>query len=126
MKKKFLPKTANLDIWGPYYTTRAKAMMDGTWKSEDSWWGVKEGQGKLGPYNKSVPDNVKAAADKVMKGRFGKGNRTCPIPKEPRPSGSGLPCGKPTRSRSRLFTWDCPETRADLDCAALESPPSRG
>jgi len=60
--------TANLDIWGPYYASRAKAMLDGTWKSEDSWWGVKEGQGKLGPYNKSVPDNVKAAADKVMKG----------------------------------------------------------
>jgi simple sugar transport system substrate-binding protein len=60
--------TANLDIWGPYYISRAKALVGGTWKSEDSWWGVKEGQGKLGPYNKSVPANVKAASDKVMAG----------------------------------------------------------
>src|SRR6478672_5633798 len=32
----------------------------------------------------------------------------CPIQKEPRPSGSGLPFGKPTRSRSRLLTCNRP------------------
>jgi simple sugar transport system substrate-binding protein len=60
--------TAILDLWGKYYTTRAKAVVDGTWKSEDSWWGVKEGAVKLGPYNKSLPANVKEASEKVMKG----------------------------------------------------------
>jgi len=60
--------TAILDIWSPYYISRAKAMLDGTWKSGDSWWGVKEGSVKIGPYNKSLPDNVKAASDKIMAG----------------------------------------------------------
>jgi simple sugar transport system substrate-binding protein len=60
--------TALLNIWGPYYTSRAKAVIDGTWKSENSWWGVKEGQVKLGPYNKDVPADAKAAADKIMAG----------------------------------------------------------
>ncbi len=56
------------DIWAPYYISRAKAMLDGSWKSGDAWWGVKEGSVKISPYNKSVPDDVKAASDKVMKG----------------------------------------------------------
>ena len=60
--------TAILDIWGPYYTSRAKAVLDGAWKSGDAWWGVKEGQVKLAPYNKDLPAAVKAAADKIMKG----------------------------------------------------------
>ena len=60
--------TSNLDIWGPYYIERAKLTLAGKWTNSDSWWGVKEGTVKLGPYNKSVPDNVKAAADKAMAG----------------------------------------------------------
>jgi simple sugar transport system substrate-binding protein len=68
---KFAPHaqlTSILDIWGPYCIARAKAVLDGSWKSEDSWWGVKEGQVQLGPYNKGMPANVKAAADKIIKG----------------------------------------------------------
>jgi simple sugar transport system substrate-binding protein len=60
--------TAILDLWGKYYTSRAKAVLDGSWKSTDSWWGVKEGSVALGPYNKSLPADVKAASDKIMKG----------------------------------------------------------
>ena len=60
--------TAILDIWGPYYTSRAKAVLDGSWKSADAWWGVKDGSVKLGPYNKVLTDDVKAAGDKIMKG----------------------------------------------------------
>ena len=43
---RFAPKahlTASLDLWGPYYIERAKAMLDGSWKSDDVWWGFKEG-----------------------------------------------------------------------------------
>ena len=39
--------TAIEDIWGPYYISRAKAMLDGSWKSDDAWWGVKEGSVKM-------------------------------------------------------------------------------
>jgi basic membrane protein A len=61
-------ETAILDIWAPYYISRAKAMLDGSWKSGDAWWGVKEGAVKIGPYNKNVPDDVKAMGDKIMAG----------------------------------------------------------
>ncbi len=68
---RFAPKTqltAIEDIWGPYYISRAKAMLDGTWKSDDAWWGMKEGAVVMAPYNKATPDNVKAAADKIVAG----------------------------------------------------------
>jgi basic membrane protein A len=58
--------TASLDLWGPYYIERAKAMLDGSWKSDDIWWGMKEGLLAMAPYNKAVPENVRAAADKII------------------------------------------------------------
>ena len=60
--------TASLDLWGPYYIERAKAVLDGSWKSDDIWWGMKEGLLGMAPYNKDVPDNVRAAADKIIAG----------------------------------------------------------
>ena len=69
---RFAPKahlTASLDLWGPYYIERAKAVLDGSWKSDDVWWGFKEGHLAMAPYNKAVPDNVRAAADKIIAGR---------------------------------------------------------
>jgi basic membrane protein A and related proteins len=66
---RFAPKahlTASLDLWGPYYIERAKAVLDGSWKSDDVWWGMKEGLLAMAPYSKAVPDNVRAAADKII------------------------------------------------------------
>jgi len=60
--------TSILDIWSPYYIARAKAVIDGTWTAGDNWWGVKEGAVRIAPYNKSLPENVKAAGDAIMKG----------------------------------------------------------
>ena len=60
--------TAIEDIWAPYYISRAQAMLDGQWASDDAWWGMKEGAVKMSPYNKAVPDNVRAAADKIVAG----------------------------------------------------------
>lgn len=68
---RFAPKTQATgieDIWGPYYTSRAKAALDGSWKPDDAWWGFKEGTVVMSPYNKALPDNVKAAADKIIAG----------------------------------------------------------
>ncbi len=57
--------TAIVDDWGPYYIERAKAMLDGTWKSLDVWHGLKEGLVQLAPYGPKVPENVRKAADDV-------------------------------------------------------------
>ena len=60
--------TAVEDIWGPYYISRAQAMLDGKWASDDAWWGIKEGAVKMSPYNKSLPADVVAAAEKIVAG----------------------------------------------------------
>ena len=43
--------TAIEDIWGPYYAKRAKAVVDGTWSSQDTWEGMAEGMVVMSPYN---------------------------------------------------------------------------
>ncbi len=43
--------TAIEDIWGPYYADRAKAVVDGTWSSEDTWDGMDKGMVVMSPYN---------------------------------------------------------------------------
>ncbi len=68
---KFAPRvhlTAIEDIWGPYYIARAKAVLDGTWKPDDTWWGMKEGTVVISPFSKAVPDNVRASAEKIIAG----------------------------------------------------------
>ena len=60
--------TAIEDIWGPYYVARAQAALDGTWASTDTWDGFKEGTVVISPYNKAVPADVAAEADKIQAG----------------------------------------------------------
>jgi len=68
---KFAPNahlTAIEDIWGPYYVERVKLILNGTWKSADTWDGFKEGTVKIAPYNKAVPADVRTLADAVQAG----------------------------------------------------------
>ena len=44
--------------WGSYYTQRAKAVLDGTWKSGNVWGGVKEGMVRVGEFGPKVPMRV--------------------------------------------------------------------
>ncbi|MBB3179191.1 BMP family ABC transporter substrate-binding protein [Variovorax sp. Sphag1AA] len=44
--------------WGDYYTQRAKAVLDGTWKSGNLWGGVKEGMIRVGDFGSKVPKQV--------------------------------------------------------------------
>jgi len=60
--------TAIEDNWAPYYIERARAVLDGTWVSGDSWGGMKEGTVKMSPYNAAMPENVVAAAEAVRTG----------------------------------------------------------
>ena len=43
--------TAIEDVWGPYYAERAKAVVDGTWSSSDTWDGMDKGMVVMSPYN---------------------------------------------------------------------------
>jgi basic membrane protein A len=61
---KFGPKTqltSIMDNWGPYYISRVKAQLDGTWKSEDFWGGLKSKIVVMAPYT-NMPDDVKKLA----------------------------------------------------------------
>ena len=61
----FAPKailTSIEDSWGAYYVAEAKAAMDGTWKSHDTWGGIASGMVKMGPYV-NMPDDVKKMAE---------------------------------------------------------------
>ncbi len=56
-------KSSSLDLWGAFYTVRTQAKLDGTWKPEDTYWGMKEKALDIAPIT-HVPDDVKAAAEK--------------------------------------------------------------
>lgn len=60
--------TAIEDIWGPYYIERTQLLLDGKWASADTWDGFKEGTVVISPYNKAMPADVVAEADKVQAG----------------------------------------------------------
>lgn len=73
---KFGPETqltSIIDDWGPYYTERVKAVMDGSWQQVDIWHGMKDGHVVMAPYM-NMPDDVKAAAEaaeaKIKSGEF--------------------------------------------------------
>ena len=61
----FAPKaqlTAIIDDWDGYYVARAKAAMDGSWTSTDTWGGIKDGMVKMAPYHADLPADVVAQA----------------------------------------------------------------
>ncbi len=60
--------------WGAYYTRRAKAVLDGTWKSGNVWGGVKEGMVRVGDFGPRVPPEVRrevlARQEDIASGRL--------------------------------------------------------
>jgi len=62
---KFGPKTqltSIIDNWAPYYIARVKAELDGTWKEEDTWGGLKSKTVVMAPFT-NMPDDVKKLAE---------------------------------------------------------------
>jgi len=49
--------------WGDYYTRRARAVLDGSWKPAQVWGGIKEGMVRVGDFGPRVPQAVR---DEVM------------------------------------------------------------
>jgi simple sugar transport system substrate-binding protein len=62
--KNFAPKaqlTAIIDNWGDYYVERTQLLLDGKWKSEDTWFGIDKNMIIMGEYA-NMPDDVKKLA----------------------------------------------------------------
>ncbi len=51
-----------LDVWGPYYVERVRAVMDGTWESTDTWHGIGDGMVGIAPFSDKIPADVQAMA----------------------------------------------------------------
>ena len=60
--------TSIIDDWNAYYVERARAVIDGTWESQDTWGGINTGMVGFPEYSADVPDDVKAAAEVVREG----------------------------------------------------------
>jgi simple sugar transport system substrate-binding protein len=91
--ERFAPKaqlTAIVDNWADYYVARTKAVLDGTWKSEDTWGGLAAHMVVMSPY-KNMPDDVKSMAEQTEAAiRAGQVNPfKCPILKQ---DGSPVEC----------------------------------
>ena len=66
--------TAVTHNWGEYYTRTARAALDGKWKVEQPWMGIKENVIRMAPFNRAVPQDVqdlvrKTEAD-IKAGKF--------------------------------------------------------
>lgn len=84
--EQFAPKaqlTAIVDNWSDYYVARTKAVLDGTWKSEDTWGGLAAHMVVMSPY-KNMPDDVKKMAEETEAAiKSGKLNPfKCPVVKQ--------------------------------------------
>ncbi len=54
--------------WGPYYKKAVKNALDGTWKTSQEWWGVKEGAIDMVSISDKVPAETKALVEKAKAG----------------------------------------------------------
>jgi basic membrane protein A and related proteins len=91
--ERFAPKgqlTAIVDNWSDYYVARTKAVLDGTWKSQDLWGGIDAHMVVMSPY-KNMPDDVKKMAEETEAAiKSGKLNPfKCPVLKQ---DGSQVEC----------------------------------
>jgi basic membrane protein A and related proteins len=75
--RKFAPKaqlTSVLHQWGGYYAQVAKAVLDGTWKPQPVWGGLRDGLIALAPLSPDVPKDTAALVvsrqAEIVAGRF--------------------------------------------------------
>jgi basic membrane protein A and related proteins len=54
--------------WAPYYKKAVKDALAGTWKTEQTWWGVKEDAIDLVSISSKVPEPLKQKLETVKKG----------------------------------------------------------
>jgi basic membrane protein A len=54
--------------WAPYYIKATKEALEGSWKTETSWWGVKEGAIDLVSVSDKIPAETREQVDKIKAG----------------------------------------------------------
>jgi simple sugar transport system substrate-binding protein len=59
---------SNMVYWGPYYKKAVGDVMNGTWKSERTIWGYKEGANGVIKINDAVPAEIKKKVEDVKEG----------------------------------------------------------
>jgi basic membrane protein A and related proteins len=63
-----------IDDWAPYYISRTRAVMDGTWESVSTWDGIDKGMVVIGEISDAVPAEVKEEAlalkDSIASGEY--------------------------------------------------------
>ncbi len=57
--------TSIIDNWDSYYVARAKAVVDGSWKSADTWGGFNTGMVEMAPFTNMPADVAKLAQETV-------------------------------------------------------------
>ncbi len=55
-----------IDDWDPYYISRVKAVLDGTWVSTDTWDGIGPGMTGIGAFSDKIPADVRASAQAIV------------------------------------------------------------
>jgi len=60
--------TAVTHVWDAYYIRVAQSVIDGTWKPDHVWGGIKDGMIRMGPFNAVVPQDVQAQMLKAQAG----------------------------------------------------------
>ena len=61
---RFAPKahlTSSVNNWGDYYVSRARAVIDGSWRPGDVWGGLKSGMFSPAPFTNMKPEEVAEA-----------------------------------------------------------------
>ena len=59
-----MPRISSIiDVWAPYYIERVGAVMDGSWKSDNTWDGIAAGMVGIGEISSAVPADIKAEAE---------------------------------------------------------------
>jgi len=53
--------TSSVNNWGDYYVTRARAVIDGTWRPGDVWGGIRSGMFNLAPFTNMSADEISEA-----------------------------------------------------------------
>lgn len=54
--------------WAPYYIKTTRDVLDGTWKSGQSWWGVKEGAIDIVALAPDIPADTRQRVDAIKQG----------------------------------------------------------
>ena len=64
--------TSAINTWSKFYTAKAQAVLDGTWKPENIWAGVAEDMVDISPMNDVIPQDVQklvmAKRQEIIKG----------------------------------------------------------